>query len=380
LRLLEYQGKQLFEKAGLPVSAGRVASTADEVEDIARELGGTVVVKAQVLVGGRGKAGGVKLADAPEQAKQHAKNILGMDIKGEVVESILVTPAVEIEKEFYLSIALDRDRRKPVLIFSTEGGVDIEQVAETNPQAIARVWIDPLLGLNPFQVRAALFDSGAPKELFKPLTAIMQALYHAFVMFEASLVEVNPLALTPQGELIALDSKFVVEDDALFRQPDVQAFGGESARDPLEKKAQQAGLQYVKLDGNIGIIGNGAGLVMSTLDVVQLAGGEPANFLDIGGGATAEVMMKALEIVLSDSQVQGLFINIFGGITRGDEVAKGLISARDRLGIHVPMVVRLTGTNEAEGQALLKDAGIMPVTSMEDGAAQIVELATAATT
>jgi succinyl-CoA synthetase beta subunit len=225
-----------------------------------------------------------------------------------------------------------------------------------------------------------LFDAKADPTLFKQLTHIMTTLYQAYEQFEANLVEINPLALMPNGEIIALDSKFIVEDDAIFRLPDVQAFGGESAQDPLEEKAQQAGLQYVKLDGNIGIIGNGAGLVMSTLDVVQLAGGKPANFLDIGGGATAEVMTKALEIVLSDEQVQGLFINIFGGITRGDEVAKGLITARDQLGIHVPMVVRLTGTNEAEGQALLKQAEITTVTSMEDGAAQIVDHVNAVTT
>jgi len=372
LRLLEHQGKELFLKVGLPVSAGQVAHNLDEVESIAKSINNTVVVKAQVLVGGRGKAGGVKLASTPEEARQHAENIFGMDIKGETVETILVTEAVDIEREFYLSITFDRAQRKPVIIFSVEGGVDIEEVSANNPDAIAKAWIDPLLGLTPYLIRSVLFDSGVEKGLYKPLTDIIKKLYQAFVKFEANLVEINPLAQLPSGELAVLDSKFVVDDEAIFRLPEVQSFGGEIHNDPLEEKAEEVGLQYVKLDGNIGIIGNGAGLVMSTLDVVSLAGGKPANFLDIGGGATAEVMKQALEIVLSDAQVEGLFVNIFGGITRGDEVAKGLIAARDELGIHVPMVVRLTGTNEAEGRALLEEANITPVGSMEDGAEQIV--------
>lgn len=372
MRLLEHQGKELFLKVGLPVSAGQVAHNLDEVESIAKSINNTVVVKAQVLVGGRGKAGGVKLASTPEEARQHAENIFGMDIKGETVETILVTEAVDIEREFYLSITFDRAQRKPVIIFSVEGGVDIEEVSANNPDAIAKAWIDPLLGLTPYLIRSVLFDSGVEKGLYKPLTDIIKKLYQAFVKFEANLVEINPLAQLPSGELAVLDSKFVVDDEAIFRLPEVQSFGGEIHNDPLEEKAEEVGLQYVKLDGNIGIIGNGAGLVMSTLDVVSLAGGKPANFLDIGGGATAEVMKQALEIVLSDAQVEGLFVNIFGGITRGDEVAKGLIAARDELGIHVPMVVRLTGTNEAEGRALLEEANITPVGSMEDGAEQIV--------
>lgn len=378
MRLLEYQGKELFIKVGLPVSAGQVAHSPEEVASIAKSINKTVVVKAQVLVGGRGKAGGVKLADTPEEAKQHAENILGMDIKGETVHSVLVTEAVDIEREFYLSITFDRSKRKPVIIFSVEGGVDIEEVSEKNPDAIAKAWIDPLLGLTSYQVRSVLFDSGVERELFKPLTDIIEKLYQAFIKFEANLVEINPLAQLPSGELAVLDSKFVVDDEAIFRLPEVESFGGEIHNDPLEEKAEEIGLQYVKLDGNIGIIGNGAGLVMSTLDVVSLAGGKPANFLDIGGGATAEVMKQALEIVLSDAQVEGLFVNIFGGITRGDEVAKGLIAARDQLGIHVPMVVRLTGTNEAEGRALLEQANITPVASMEDGAEQIVDMTHAA--
>ncbi|HEY5597071.1 MAG TPA: ADP-forming succinate--CoA ligase subunit beta [Candidatus Bipolaricaulota bacterium] len=377
MRLLEHQGKALFEKVGLSVPSGEVARTPAQAQACAEKLGGTVVVKAQVLAGGRGKAGGVKLARTPQEARAHAEAILGMRIKGERVQSVLVTRAVDILKEFYLSITLDRAQRKPVLIFSTQGGVDIEEVARTHPQAIARCWLDPLLGPSAYQIRGVLYESNVDQALFKPLHAIILKLYQAFAHFEATLVEINPLALTPAGELLTLDAKVILDDDAAFRQRERATLGEEAAQDPLEHKAQQAGLQYVKLDGNIGIIGNGAGLVMSTLDVVQLAGGKPANFLDIGGGATAEVMEKALGIVLSDPQVQGLFVNIFGGITRGDEVAKGLIAARQRLGIHVPMVVRLTGTNEAEGRKLLQAAGIAPVASMEEGARQIVDDVTA---
>jgi len=372
LRLLECQGKALFERVGLPLSAGEVAHTPAEVEVVAKRLAGTVVIKAQVLAGGRGKAGGVKLATTPREAAQHAEAILGMEIKGERVASVLVTDAVDIEKEFYLSITLDRAARKPVLIFSVQGGIDIEEVARNAPGAITRSWIDPLLGLTAFQVRSVLFEAGVDRALFKPLSAIFRKLYDAFERFEANLVEINPLALTSERKLLALDAKVIVDDDALYRLPEVQAFGGEAQQDPLEQKAHEAGLQYVKLDGDIGIVGNGAGLVMSTLDVVQLAGGHPANFLDIGGGATAEVMSQSLEIVLSDPQVKGVLVNIFGGITRGDEVAKGLVSARERLGVDVPMVVRLTGTNEEEGRRVLHEHGIAPVASMEQGAAHIV--------
>ena len=372
MRLLEYQGKALFERVGLPLSAGEVAHTPAEVETLAKKLAGTVVVKAQVLAGGRGKAGGVKLAATPQEAAQHAEAILGMEIKGERVASVLVTDAVDIEKEFYLSITLDRAARKPVLIFSVQGGIDIEEVARSAPGAITRSWIDPLLGLTAFQVRSVLFEAGVDRVLFKPLSAIFRKLYDAFERFEANLVEINPLALTPEGTLLALDAKVIVDDDGLYRLPEVQAFGGEAQQNPLEQKAHEAGLQYVKLDGDIGIVGNGAGLVMSTLDVVQLAGGRPANFLDIGGGATAEVMSQSLEIVLSDPQVKGVLVNIFGGITRGDEVAKGLVSARERLGVNVPMVVRLTGTNEEEGRRVLHEHDIAPVASMEQGAAHIV--------
>jgi succinyl-CoA synthetase beta subunit len=370
MRLQEYQGKELFRRVGIPVAEGKIALSASEAEEIARELGGPVVVKAQVLVGGRGKAGGIKLARTPEEARAHAENILQMTIKGERVRKVLVTRAVEIKQEFYLSITIDRAAKKPVVIFSAEGGMEIEELAKTSPHKIIKFHIDPLIGLQAYQVRTALFHAEVAPTLIKPLSDVFFKLYQAFVRYRAQLVEINPLAVA-NGSLIAIDSKFIIDDD------DVPAeLAGweeeELAGSPQERAARQAGLQYVKLDGTIGIIGNGAGLVMATLDLVALEGGRPANFLDIGGGASAEVMKKALEIVLSDPDVRGVFINIFGGITRCDEVARGLVETQKELGIGVPLVVRLTGTNEEEGRKILEAHGITPVASMEEGAAQIV--------
>jgi succinyl-CoA synthetase beta subunit len=370
MRLQEYQGKELFRRVGIPVAEGKIALSASEAEEIARELGGPVVVKAQVLVGGRGKAGGIKLARTPEEARAHAENILQMTIKGERVRKVLVTRAVEIKQEFYLSITIDRAAKKPVVIFSAEGGMEIEELAKTSPHKIIKFHIDPLIGLQAYQVRTALFQAEVAPTLIKPLSDVFFKLYQAFVRYRAQLVEINPLAVA-NGSLIAIDSKFIIDDD------DVPAeLAGweeeELAGSPQERAARQAGLQYVKLDGTIGIIGNGAGLVMATLDLVALEGGRPANFLDIGGGASAEVMKKALEIVLSDPDVRGVFINIFGGITRCDEVARGLVETQKELGIGVPLVVRLTGTNEEEGRKILEAHGITPVASMEEGAAQIV--------
>ncbi len=373
MRLQEYQGKELFKRVGLAISEGRVASTPTEVEQIAREIGATVVVKAQVLVGGRGKAGGIKLANTPDEARQHAQNILGMSIKGERVHKVLVTKSADIKKEFYLSITVDRVAKKPVVIFSAEGGVEIEEVAKHNPSAIIKFHIDPLIGLQGHQVRDALYRAHIDSSLIRPMSDVFLKLYQAFTQFKANLVEINPLAIVGDGKLLAIDSKFIVDDEEI----PVELAGWENEEltdNPQERMAKKEDLQYVKLDGTIGIIGNGAGLVMSTLDMVSLKGGKPANFLDIGGGANAARMKKALAIVLSDAQVQGLFINIFGGITRCDEVAKGLVPTRQELGIRVPMVVRLTGTNEAEGKQILKDHGIGPVSDMEDGAAEIVKL------
>jgi succinyl-CoA synthetase beta subunit len=358
---------------GIPVSEGHVATAPDQVEQIARTISAPVVVKAQVLVGGRGKAGGIKLANSSAEARQHAQRILGMSIKGERVRKVLVTRAVEIERELYLSITVDRRAKQPVLIFSSQGGMEIEEVAKTHPAEIIKVHINPLVGLQAFQIRQALYSARTDAALIRPLSEILEKLYQAFTRFRASLVEINPLAVVTAGQLLAVDAKFIIDDEEITSEL-AGLENEELADNPQEQMAQKEDLQYVKLDGQIGIIGNGAGLVMSTLDLVALQGGRPANFLDIGGGANAEQMKKALEIVLSDSQVQGLFINIFGGITRCDEVAKGLVATRDELGIRVPMVVRLTGTNESAGQEILRQHGIAPVRAMEAGAAEIVRL------
>ncbi len=372
MKLLEYQGKQLFERVGLPVPPGRLAYTPDEAERSTRELGGPVVVKAQVAAGGRGKAGGVKLAQTPEEARRQAEAILGLTIQGEPVRTLLITRAVEIEREYYLGITLDRSARKPVLIFSMQGGVDIEEVARTSPESIHTFHISPLEGLQAHQVRGLLFESDVPRDQFRALGDVIQKLYRAFAEFRAHLVEINPIAVAAQGEIWALDSKFILDDDDL---PAEIPGGGAETLDPLERAAKEADLQYVKLDGDIGIIGNGAGLVMSTLDVVQLMGGRPANFLDVGGGASAEQMKKALELVLSDPDVKGVFINIFGGITRCDLVAQGIVAAKRDLDIHAPMVGRLVGTNEEEGRRILHEAaGVIPVAGMEEGAEKIVRL------
>jgi len=377
LKLLEYQGKQLFERVGLPVPPGRLATTPEEAEKIAEGLGTPVVVKAQVAAGGRGKAGGIKLAQSPQEARRAAEGILKMSIQGEPVRLLFITRAVEIEREYYLGITLDRSKRRPVLIFSTQGGMDIEDVAKSSPESIQKFYISPLEGLHPHQVRRLLFASKVPREQLGALSEIIEKLYRAFVEYRAQLVEINPLAVTPQGEIWALDSKFILDEDDL---PEEIPDGYGELADPMERAAREADLQYVKLDGDIGIIGNGAGLVMATLDLVVLKGGRPANFLDVGGGATAEQMRKALEIVLGDPQVRAVFINIFGGITRCDLIAQGLLKAKEELEIRVPLVVRLVGTNEAEGRRLLaEEGGIFTVAGMEEGAEEVVRLVGLAT-
>lgn len=372
MKLLEYQGKELFKKVGIPVAAGQVAATPEEAEKLAQKLG-KVVIKAQVLVGGRGKAGGIKLANTPEEARRLAAEILGSQLKGETVKQVLVTRAVDIEKEFYLGMTIDRAAKQPVIIFSPKGGVDIEEVAQEEKEAIFKFHVNPLEGLQPYQIRNMLFGAKIESRLFKPLYQIIEKLYQAFTAYEVILVEINPLALT-DGGLLAIDAKFIVDDDALPRLPSLAAYSNSIMVSPQEQEAFEADLQYVKLEGNIGIIGNGAGLVMATLDVVKLMGGKPANFLDIGGGATALQMKKALELLLRNSAVEGIFINIFGGITRCDEVAKGLVAAKEELKINRPMVVRLTGTNEEEGRKILERSGIAPVASLEEGAKAIVGL------
>jgi succinyl-CoA synthetase beta subunit len=377
--LYEYQGKQLFARFGIPVSEGRLATSPDEARAAAEEIGGSVVVKAQVLTGGRGKAGGVKLADDPADAEAKARDILGLDINGHVVRKLWIEQASEIAKEYYLSITFDRGVKKPLYMLTTEGGVEIEQVAEENPDALARLHVDPLEGFQPYQARRLIYDAGIedPNEQ-KQILAIVQKLYECFVSSDAMLCEINPLIVTPEGDVRALDSKFTVDDSALFRHPDIAEMRDVEAADPQERLAREKGVTYVKLDGEVGILGNGAGLSMSTVDVVVVAGGRPANFCDLGGGGDAQGVVDALEVITSDKQVRSIFFNIFGGITRGDEVARGILAALDQIGIDLPMVVRLDGTNAEEGRRLLADAApsnLHVEPTMLEAAQRAVELA-----
>jgi succinyl-CoA synthetase beta subunit len=355
--LYEYQGKQLFARAGIPVSEGRLATTPEEARQAAEELGGQVVVKAQVLVGGRGKAGGIRLADTPAEAEAHAAAILGMDIRGHVVRRLWIERGSDIAKEYYLSVTFDRGEKKPLFMLTTEGGVDIEEVAEKHPEALARLHVDPLVGSQPWQGRWLIFTAGIedPDEQ-KQVAAIVERLYGAFVDFDAMLCEVNPLIVTPAGEVKALDSKFTVDDNALFRHPDVAEMRDVEAGDPQERLAREKDVTYVKLDGDIGILGNGAGLVMATLDVIDQVGGRPANFCDLGGGGDAEGVVDALEVITSDEQVKAILFNVFGGITRCDEVARGILTALGQMTIEHPIVVRLDGTNAEEGRRMLTEA------------------------
>ena len=355
--LYEYQGKELFRRAGIPVSDGRLATTPEEARAAAEEIGGTVVVKAQVLTGGRGKAGGVKLADDPADAEAKARDILGLDINGHVVRKLWIEQASEIAKEYYLSITFDRGAKQPLYMLTTEGGVEIEQVAEQNPEALARLHVDPLEGFQPYQARRLIYGAGIddPSEQ-KQILGIIEKLYDCFVESDAMLTEINPLIVTPGGEVRALDAKFTVDDSALFRHPDIAEMRDVEAADPQERLAREKGVTYVKLDGDVGILGNGAGLSMSTVDVVVVAGGRPANFCDLGGGGDAQGVVDALEVITSDKQVRSIFFNIFGGITRGDEVARGILTALDQMRIDLPIVVRLDGTNAEEGRRLLAEA------------------------
>jgi succinyl-CoA synthetase beta subunit len=378
--LYEHQGKELFARHGVNVSAGKVAFTPEEAEAAARELGGQTVVKAQVHAGGRGKAGGIKLADDPADAKAKAEAILGLDIKGHIVRRLWIEDASDIDREYYFSINFDRTAKSVLLMLSTEGGMDIEEVAAKTPEKLATMHIDPVWGLRPFQARQLAFQAKIDADVRNKVVAMMLQLYDAFIKEDAMLVEVNPLLITPDGEVKALDSKFSVDDNALFRHPDIAAMRDVQAQDPQEQMAHEKGVTYVKLDGEVGILGNGAGLVMSTLDVIQQAGGMPANFLDVGGGATAEEIVASLEIILSDDKVRSIFFNIFGGITRCTEVAQGIITALAQLDVKVPIVVRLDGTASAEGLQMLADANLSNVTvadTMLGAAAEAVKLANA---
>jgi succinyl-CoA synthetase beta subunit len=381
--LYEYQGKELFRRYGIPVSEGRLADTPEGALAAAEELGGPVVVKAQVLTGGRGKAGGVKLAEDPADAEAKASDILGLDIRGHVVRKVWIEKASDIAKECYLSITFDRGAKKPLFMFTTQGGVEIEQVAAESPEELVRLHVDPLEGYQPWVARALVYGARVeePDEQ-KQIAAIVEKLYRCFVEQDAMLCEINPLIVTPDGEVKALDSKFTVDDSALFRHPDVAEWRDVTAADPLETYAREQDVTYVKLDGDVGILGNGAGLSMSTVDVVAHVGGRPANFCDLGGGGDAEGVVKALDVITRDPQVKSIFFNIFGGITRCDEVARGILAALERLDMSgYPIVVRLDGTNADEARTILAEAArpnVHPEATMLDGAKRAVELASAA--
>jgi succinyl-CoA synthetase beta subunit len=377
--LYEYQGKELFKRFGIPVSEGRLATTPDEARAAAAELGGQVVVKAQVLTGGRGKAGGIKLANDPDDACAKAEQILGLDIRGHIVRRLWVERTSEIAKEYYLSLTLDRGAKRPLFMFTTEGGVDIEEVAEKHPDALVRLHVDPFEGFQPWQARRLVYGAGVedPNEQ-KQIVSMVAKLYETFVATDAMLTEINPLIVTPDGEVKALDSKFTVDDAALYRHPDIAEMRDLDAAPPEERAAREKGVTYVKLDGEVGILGNGAGLVMSTLDVIALAGGRPANFCDLGGGGDAEGVVDAIEVITADPQVKSIFFNVFGGITRGDEVARGILAALDRMTIEHPIVVRLDGTNAEEGRAILDEASppnLHVEPTMLEAARRAVELA-----
>jgi succinyl-CoA synthetase beta subunit len=377
--LYEYQGKELFSRFGIPTSEGRLATTSAEARAAAEELGGQVVVKAQVLTGGRGKAGGVKLADGPEDAEAKAGEILGLDIRGHVVRKVWIERASEIAKEYYLSITFDRGAKKALFMLTTEGGIEIEEVAESNPDALARLHVDPLEGFQPYQARRLIYGAGIddPDEQ-KRILDIVGKLYDCFVETDAMLCEVNPLIVTPEGEVRALDSKFTVDDNALYKHPDIAEMRDLEAYPPEERAAREKGVTYVKLEGEVGILGNGAGLVMSTLDVIALVGGRPANFCDLGGGGDAQGVVDALEIISADPQVRSILFNIFAGITRCDVVARGILQALSQTSIEHPIVVRFDGTNAEEGREILADAApsnLHVEATMLDAAKRAVELA-----
>jgi len=378
--LFEHQAKELFARHGVAVPRGRVAWSPGEAEEVAAELGGTVVVKAQVQVGGRGKAGGIQLARDPAEARAQAERIIGMDIKGHVVRRVLVEEASDVAAEYYASILHDRAGKGFLAMASTQGGMDIEEVAARSPEAIVKVPVNPLIGLRSYHVSQLLYGAGFAPAAHKGAAEILGRLYQVLLAADCTLVEVNPLVLTADGQVKALDAKVSLDDSALVRHPELEALRDTFAQDPQERAAKERGLNYVKLDGWVGIVGNGAGLVMSTLDVVAQAGGRAANFLDVGGGASAETMASGLEVILSDRKVRSVLVNIFGGITRGDLVAEGILEALERLGdkVQVPLVVRLDGTNAEEGRELLaksRSDKVVTAATMLEAAARAVELA-----
>ncbi len=375
MKLHEYQSKLIFSKYGIPIPKGRVAANAEEARRTAQELGGRAVIKAQVLVGGRGKAGGVKVAKSPEEAEQFAAQILKMEIKGLPVRKVLVDEAASIETEIYLGITNDRAARKPVMMASAAGGVEIEEVARETPEKIIKVHIDPLLGLRDYQARDIAAGIDLPRELWRDFNAIALALWKAYSENDATLAEINPLIINKDGKLVALDGKMLIDDNALFRHPELAELRDIDEEAPAETEARKYGLSYIKLDGSIGCMVNGAGLAMTSMDVIKLFGGEPANFLDIGGGASADKVAAAMRIILTDPNVKAVLFNIFGGITRCDEVARGILAAMDEVKPKTPMVVRLVGTNAEEGRHLLEKAKMITAETLADAAQKAVKAA-----
>src|ERR1700749_3140168 len=376
--LLEYQGKQLFARHGVPVPDGQPARTVEDAVAAAEGVGYPCAIKAQVQIGGRGKLGGIKIANDRAEAQRHARAILGMDIRGLTVQELWIEAASQIASEYYASVVFDRSAKAPLVMLSTKGGMDIEQVADEDPDAIAHLHVDPLLGFQDFHGRRLAFEANVDADVVRPVGAMLAKLYEVFVSEEATLVEVNPLVVTPEREVRALDAKVTLDDNALYRHQDNAELRDPSKEDPQERMAKERGLTFVKLDGNIGILGNGAGLVMSTLDVVALAGGSPANFLDAGGGSKAEGITSAVEGILSNPNLKAVLFNIFGGITRCDGVARGLIEAFNQINPDVPFVVRLDGTNDVEGRKLLAEADLPNVhteSTMDAAAQKVVELA-----
>ncbi len=377
MKLHEYQSKHLFAKYGIPIPKGEIATTPEDARRIARDLGKRVVIKSQVLVGGRGKAGGVKLANTPDEAETVAGQILGMNIKGFTVRKVLVDEAADIAQEIYLGIVLDRLQRRAVMMASAAGGMEIEEVARETPEKIIRVAIDPFLGLREYQTRQIAYGIGLKRERLKDFNIIAQGLYRCFVDLDASLAEINPLVISGAGVLQALDGKILIDDNALFRHPDLAALRDVDEEAPSETEARQRGLSYIKLDGEIGCMVNGAGLAMATMDMTKLFGGSPANFLDIGGGAQADKVAAALRIILADPNVKAVLFNIFGGITRCDEVARGIVTAIEEVKPSVPFVARITGTNQEEGNRILASANLATASSAAEAAQKAVALAKA---
>jgi succinyl-CoA synthetase beta subunit len=375
MNIHEYQARALLKAQGIPMLDGDVASTPTEAEAIARRLGGTVVIKAQVHAGGRGKAGGVRLAKNPAEALDHAAEILGMQIKGLTVQKVLVVPAAEIASESYLGLIMDRESQRPVFMVSSAGGVDIEEVAARTPEKIVRLGVDPTYGLFPHQALALAFALYQEFAQVKAAAKIMEQLYTAFLTNGASLAEINPLVTTPDGRVLALDAKIVIDDNELFWRPDLGLLRDDTAEEPSEAAARRANLSFIKLDGNVGCVVNGAGLAMATMDLVKFYGGEPANFLDIGGSSSPEKVVNALKIITQDAHVRAILFNIFGGITRTDDVANGIVAATRQFKVNVPIVIRLTGTNEAEAIKILNGVGMRALSDMDQAVEQVVKLA-----